>query len=97
MSNPSADAKRVLDAVSASNATLVASFATHHHWDHVGGIVACKEKVESMEIIGGDERIEQLTKLVVDGRYRIGKKLEYQVLQTPCHTTGYVQLFNQLP
>ena len=82
------DPKRVENVISENGAKLIGSFATHHHWDHIGGISVLKEKHGEMEIVGGDKRIKHLSKMVSDGEYSIGRRLTYRALETPCHTTG---------
>ena len=65
--------------------------ATHHHWDHVGGIKKLKESFPQMEIIGGDSRVEGITNNIQsDSDIEISKIL-FRVLRTPCHTTGLVK------
>jgi len=82
---------RVLERVGDNR--VVASLATHHHWDHVGGIKKLKESFPHMEIIGGDARVEGITNNIeTDCDVEISK-IKFRVLRTPCHTTGSVCYF----
>ena len=74
--------------------------ATHHHWDHVGGIKALKEYNPSMEIVGGDKHVPGITNIFEESQsiapiYKIGG-FEISVIFTPCHTTGLVNLHEVL-
>lgn len=72
------------------DAELVASLATHHHWDHVGGIAQLKVAYPKSTIISGDQRVTGCTDLITsDSVIEVGT-LKVTVYQTPCHTTGSV-------
>jgi len=75
----------------------VAILATHHHWDHVGGIIELQELYNNkLKVYGGDERIEGLTETIQrTGQIKINENLDFKVLFTPCHTTGHVCFYNE--
>jgi len=82
------DAEKALAAI--GSAQLVASLATHHHWDHIGGIPRLKTAFPNSSIVSGDERVEGCTELITgDSVIKVGT-LDVAVYQTPCHTTGSV-------
>lgn len=68
---------------------LRAVWCTHHHWDHVGGIPALKERIPGLEVVGSGhdrDRIEGLTDTVEEGDTRDGAR----VLAIPGHTLGAI-------
>lgn len=61
--------------------------------DHAGGNTQLKESMESLEVYGGDSRVDAVTKIVQDGNsFNIGT-LKVKCLFTPCHTTGHICYF----
>lgn len=69
--------------------------ATHHHWDHVGGLVALKEttgarvvvsRYDLSRIAGADEAVGE-TDVVRIGRFSAS------VLEIPGHTLGHVAYY----
>ncbi|XP_018901540.1 hydroxyacylglutathione hydrolase, mitochondrial [Bemisia tabaci] len=83
----------VLEEVAKRGVSLEAVLTTHHHWDHAGGNTQLKESMESLEVYGGDSRVDAVTKIVQDGNsFNIGT-LKVKCLFTPCHTTGHICYF----
>ncbi|MHC4645795.1 MAG: hydroxyacylglutathione hydrolase [Planctomycetota bacterium] len=58
---------------------------THHHWDHVGGVVELKRKT-GCSVAGGDERIPGIDRVVVDGEVLSPGGVSIRVVGTPGHT-----------
>jgi len=84
------DPESVIQAVREEGVTLTTLLTTHHHWDHAGGNADLVKKVPGLVVIGGDDRIDGLTR-------KVGQNDEVQVggisircLLTPCHTSGHV-------
>ena len=66
---------------------------THHHWDHAGGNKKLTQMIPDLQVLGGDDRIEGLTRKVGHGdELKIGD-LSVTCLFTPCHTTGHICYF----
>ena len=42
--------------------TLTTVLTTHHHWDHAGGNKDIIAKIPGLEVIGGDDRIDGVTR-----------------------------------
>jgi len=84
------DPTSVLAAVAEEGVELTTLITTHHHWDHAGGNKELISKVPGLTVIGGDERIDGVTRYVKHGdQLRVGS-LEVECLATPCHTTGHI-------
>ena len=52
----------VLAAVEEEGVELTTVLTTHHHWDHAGGNKELVKRVAGLTVLGGDERIEGVTK-----------------------------------
>lgn len=68
---------------------------THHHWDHVGGNVALREKYKC-EILGNEadkERIPGLTHGIKPGDSFRLLGLEWRALDVPGHTIGHLAFY----
>ena len=58
--------------------------------DHAGGNKKLTELVKGLAVLGGDDRIDALTRKVGHGdEVKVGS-LEVKCLFTPCHTTGHI-------
>lgn len=84
------DPDSVLAAVEEEGVELTTILTTHHHWDHAGGNKELISKVPGLTVIGGDERIDGVTRYVKHGDQLTVGGLEVQCLFTPCHTTGHI-------
>ncbi|MBS2013374.1 MAG: hydroxyacylglutathione hydrolase [Deltaproteobacteria bacterium] len=75
------------------NVKVTAIFATHHHYDHVGGIEVVKEKLAIERVYGhaSDKgRIPAQTELLEEGQTFTLGSLLVRVLHIPGHTTGAI-------
>lgn len=80
----------VMRAVEEEGVVLTTVLTTHHHWDHAGGNKEMVAKMPGLDVIGGDTRIDGVTRLVQHGdTLRVGG-LQVSCLFTPCHTTGHI-------
>jgi hydroxyacylglutathione hydrolase len=89
------DAGSVFDTLEKYSLNLTHALATHHHFDHVGGIKELKRKT-GCEIVGSDKYRISLIDLVVKDRVVIevsGKRT--QVIATPGHTLDSVCYYVQ--
>jgi hydroxyacylglutathione hydrolase len=70
---------------------LSAILCTHHHADHVGGVLALKEACGEIEVYGPpNESIPGRTQAVFDGNKLTLAAGEFLVLSVPGHTAGHV-------
>ena len=59
--------------------------------DHAGGNDQIVDKQPGLDVLGGDERIGQLTRKVGDGdTLKLGSGTDIKCLFTPCHTSGHI-------
>lgn len=84
----------VMEALEQSNLHLGEIWITHHHWDHVGGIKALKEKFD-VPVRGGsfdkkNQRIEGQTHAHEDDESFYFEGLVVRVLAIPGHTLGAI-------
>lgn len=85
------EAEPVLAALEREGLTLVAILATHHHFDHVGGIEALRAKLGPLPVYAhtSDEgRVPAQTEHVEEGRAFRVAGLDFTALHVPGHTTG---------
>ncbi len=86
------EARPVLDELGASGKKLAAIFLTHHHPDHIGGVLELLAQ-RPLPVIGPtDVRIPQLTRAVGDGeRVELTDLgLSFEILHLPGHTLSHV-------
>jgi hydroxyacylglutathione hydrolase len=86
------DARPVLEYLQREGLTLCAILATHHHRDHVGGIVDLVERFEVPVVGPAGEAIASLTRGVVEND-RVDVQCvdaPFRVLDIPGHTAGHI-------
>jgi hydroxyacylglutathione hydrolase len=91
------EAAPVVAAVERSHARLTAIWATHHHWDHVGGIAELvarrRDERADLPVLAHTSdlgRIEGATRGLKEGdRFHVGV-VEGRVLHIPGHTLGAI-------
>src|SRR5205809_3672516 len=78
--------------------TLDAILATHHHGDHVGGLLALASRWECPVFGPAGEDIEGLGRRLVEGdRIHVpGIEIELDVLDVPGHTAGHIAYVDTL-
>lgn len=76
---------------------LKAILATHHHWDHVGGVLEIVKNSPGIPVYGGDSRCDGLTNMIQksDPNVKITENLQFKVHFTPCHTQGHVCFYHE--
>ena len=86
------DAVPVQHYLEAKGLTLNAILATHHHGDHVGGLLALAERWRCPVFGPAGENIAGLTKTLREGdRLTVpGLELALEVLDVPGHTAGHI-------
>lgn len=87
------DANVILAFLKTSGLTLEAILVTHHHADHIGGVLALKVATGCRRIIGpqyDSGRIPHLTELVKENDVINVGGYSARVLFTPGHTSGHI-------
>lgn len=80
------DYSSVTEALKKHNLTLTAILATHHHWDHTGGITELKKRT-GCKVIGSDkQRIPGIDEIAEDGQIITVGDTKIQTIATPGHT-----------
>eukprot|EP01090_Pellita_catalonica_P005762 TRINITY_DN15995_c0_g1_i1.p1 TRINITY_DN15995_c0_g1~~TRINITY_DN15995_c0_g1_i1.p1 ORF type:complete len:290 (-),score=60.12 TRINITY_DN15995_c0_g1_i1:552-1340(-) len=87
------NADRVIAAAKKEGVTIKKILTTHHHSDHAGGNNAMVKSLPKLEVLGGDDRIQGITKKVTDGNKIMIGSITVTVFFTPCHTKGHVLYF----
>jgi len=84
------DPDSVIKAVEEEGVTLTTLLTTHHHWDHAGGNADLIKRVPGLAVLGGDDRIDGVTRKVQHGDKLTVGGMDIECLFTPCHTTGHI-------
>lgn len=84
------DPESVIKAVEEEGVKLTTVLTTHHHWDHAGGNADLIKRVPGLAVLGGDDRIDGVTRKVQHGDTLTVGGLNIECLFTPCHTTGHI-------
>jgi hydroxyacylglutathione hydrolase len=80
------DYSPVVEALNKHNLNLTTILATHHHWDHTGGIAELKKRT-GCKVIGSDkQRIPGIDEIVEDGQIITISDIKIQTIATPGHT-----------
>jgi hydroxyacylglutathione hydrolase len=91
-----AEAAPVLRCLDSLNAELVAIFNTHHHWDHIGGNQALKQRFEKLRVYAASAdrgRIpEQEIFLEESDRVEFADRMG-EVLFVPGHTRAHIAYY----
>lgn len=85
------EAKPVREALAAKHLTLAGILATHHHLDHVGGVVELAEG--RLPVVAGEidaKKIDGVTKTVKHGEHFELAGLSIRALHVPAHTAGAI-------
>lgn len=80
-------------ALAANKLTLGAIWATHHHWDHTGGIADLVAAHPGIEVVIGKadaDKVKNITRTVEDGDDVSFGSLRAKVIHNPGHTLGAV-------
>ncbi|MCF7974028.1 MAG: hydroxyacylglutathione hydrolase [Phycisphaerae bacterium] len=76
----------VMDVLKSRSLELTTVLVTHHHWDHVGGVLKLKEHT-GCEVIGPEASlVKGLDRIVRDGECVAIGSARFEVMATPGHT-----------
>lgn len=89
------DAAPVLEALGEQQLELRTILVTHHHADHVGGVVALRRQYDVPVIGPGAETIPARSRGVTGGDHVALPELnlEFEVLDIPGHTRGHIAFY----
>lgn len=89
------EAAPVLRAIEENNWQPEAIFLTHHHADHVGGVVELRQRFPHIEVYGPAETQDKgTTRVVAEGDKVSVLGHEFCIIATPGHTLGHICFFN---
>ncbi|MBL9015263.1 MAG: hydroxyacylglutathione hydrolase [Myxococcales bacterium] len=87
------EAAPVEAALAKAGVALRAIWATHHHWDHTGGIADLVAAHPGIEVVIGEadaEKVKHITRTVSDGEEIEFGSHRVRVIHNPGHTLGAV-------
>ena len=87
------DAEPVIQAVEQQRLRLTAILATHHHADHVGGLVALKQRFSATSYGPARESVAQLDHRLASGARIDVLGTRFDVIDIPGHTAGHVAFY----
>ncbi|MDK9355782.1 hydroxyacylglutathione hydrolase [Lelliottia sp. V106_10] len=89
------EAAPVLTAIEENGWQPEAILLTHHHNDHVGGVMALRAKFPHLVVYGPEETQDKgTTRVVEDGEKILILGCDFSVFATPGHTSGHISFFS---
>jgi hydroxyacylglutathione hydrolase len=87
------DAAPVRRALDRHNLRLTAILVTHHHGDHVGGVLDLKAQTGAQVFGPADEDIAGIDVRLRGGEHLDALGVDFQVIDVPGHTAGHIAYF----
>lgn len=87
------DAAPIVRALEERQLDLVAILVTHHHGDHVGGVLDLKKRFGARVYGPAAESIDGLDRRLTAGDRVRELEVDFQVLEVPGHTRGHIAYF----
>ena len=87
------ESQPVMDYMQQHQLRLTDILITHHHYDHVGGIVDLRKNIDGKVFGPNNPQIEGLDAQVTEGMTVQSCGLEFQALEIPGHTLDHIAYF----
>jgi len=91
------DAKPVISALDRKKLNLVAILITHHHADHIGGVIALQDKYPHIKIFAPQkDKYDFVNTSLKDGdEINIPElQINYKIIEIPGHTRGHIAYYD---
>ncbi len=92
------DAEPVINALERKNLNLVAILITHHHADHIGGVMALQEKYPHIKIFAPQKDKYEFVNISLKNGDEINipeLQINYKIIEIPGHTRGHIAYYDK--
>ncbi|CAM8350694.1 putative hydroxyacylglutathione hydrolase [Candidatus Methylopumilus planktonicus] len=92
------DAGPVISALERKNLNLVAILITHHHADHIGGVMALQEKYPHIKIFAPQKDKYDFVNISLKNGDEINipeLQINYKIIEIPGHTRGHIAYYDK--
>ena len=92
------DANPVITALERKNLRLVAILITHHHADHIGGVIALQEKYPHIKIFAPQKDKYDFVNISLKNGDEINipeLQINYKIIEIPGHTRGHIAYYDK--
>ena len=92
------DAGPVINALERKNLNLVAILITHHHADHIGGVIALQEKYPHIKIFAPQKDKYDFVNISLKNGDEINipeLQINYKIIEIPGHTRGHIAYYDK--
>ncbi len=92
------DAGPVISALERKNLNLVAILITHHHADHIGGVIALQEKYPHIKIFAPQKDKYDFVNISLKNGDEINSpelQINYKIIEIPGHTRGHIAYYDK--
>jgi hydroxyacylglutathione hydrolase len=91
------DAKPVISALERKKLNLVAVLITHHHADHIGGVMALQEKYPHIKVFAPEKDNYDFVNISLKNGDEINipeLQINYKIIEIPGHTQGHIAYYD---
>jgi hydroxyacylglutathione hydrolase len=91
------DAKPVISALERKKLNLVAVLITHHHADHIGGVMALQEKYPHIKVFAPEKDKYDFVNISLKNGDEINipeLQINYKIIEIPGHTQGHIAYYD---
>ena len=92
------DAKPVVSALERKKLNLVAILITHHHADHIGGVIALQKKYPHIKIFAPQKDKYDFVNISLKNGDEINipeLQINYKIIEIPGHTRGHIAYYDK--
>ena len=92
------DAGPVISTLEKKNLNLVAILITHHHADHIGGVMALQEKYPHIKIFAPQKDKYDFVNISLKNGDEINipeLQINYKIIEIPGHTRGHIAYYDK--